>query len=375
MNAAAPAPLERYFARRGVHRIELAPGITTPARFSNATAEHMATRHAAGLFDFSFMACFEITGNDSLAFLHRLQTRNLCALRDGHLAYTLLLREDGSVINDATVWRTADSRYLLCTGRRDDMQHLAALAAGFAVAIADRSREQAVLAVQGRQAWAIIQRCLGRQAGLPPQLPYYGFVALDFSGSPCLLARIGYSGETGYELVITAEAAPALWQALLEAGAGHGLAECGFSAVDSLRIEAGHILFMRELALTVTPFEIGLARLVNFYNTQCRGVTALRRRRWQAPAHALAGLIADHRQCGAFAAQPFMDFSAIASGSALLTSACMSPVLKRQIGLGFVAAADRLPGTRVRLASGAGATVVRLPFYDPARFLARRTRY
>jgi aminomethyltransferase len=373
MSAAAPTPLERYFARRGVDRTELARGVTTSAWFSNAAAEHMATRRAAGLFDFSFMACFEITGNSSLAFLHRLQTRNLLALREGQLAYTLLLREDGSVINDATVWHVSSGHYLLFTGRRDDLQHLAPLAAGLAVDIADRSREQAVLAVQGQQAWAIMQRCLGKRAGLPPQLPYYGFVVLEFNGSPCLLARIGYSGETGYELVIAAEAAPALWQSLLETGAERGLAECGFSAIDSLRIEAGHILFMRELALPVTPFEIGLSRLVNFYNTQCRGVSALRRRRWQAPQHALAGLIADHPGCTAFAAQPCADFSAVMPGSALLTSACMSPVLKRQIGLGFVAAADRRPGTRVRLASGTGATVTRLPFYDPARFLARRT--
>lgn len=371
MSATAPSALERYFVRRGVRQIELARGVTTPARFSDAAAEHMATRRAAGLFDFSFMACFEITGRDRLGFLHRLQTRNLNALREGRLAYTLLLRDDGSVLNDATAWRTADERYLLFTGRRDDLRQLAPLAAGLAVDIADRSREQAVLAVQGPQARTIIQRCLGRQAQLP--LPYYGFVTLDFCGSPCLLARIGYSGETGYELVIDADAAPSLWQALLEVGAGHGLAECGFGAIDSLRIEAGHILFMRELALPVTPFEIGLARLVNFYNTQCRGVTALRCRRWRAPAHMLAGLIADDRRQEAFAGQSSVDFSAIAPGSALLTSACMSPVLKRHIGLGFVAAADRLPGTRVRLASGASATVARLPFYDPARFLARRT--
>lgn len=372
MSATAPFALERYFAQRGVSQIELARGVTTPARFSDAAAEHMATRRSAGLFDFSFMACLEITGRDSLGFLHKLQTRNLNALREGRLAYTLLLRDDGSVLNDATVWRVADGRYLLFTGRRDDLRQLAPLAAGLAVDIADRSREQAVLAIQGRQAWTIIQRCLGGQAQLP--LPYYGFVALDFSGSPCLLARIGYSGETGYELVIAADAAPALWQALLAAGAEHGLTECGLSAVDSLRIEAGHILFMRELALPVTPFEIGLARLVNFYNTQCRGISALRCRRWQVPVRMLAGLFVDDRQQQAFAGQSSMDFSAIAPGSALLTSACMSPVLKRHIGLGFVAAADRCPGTRVRLASGVGATVARLPFYDPARFLARRTR-
>lgn len=374
MSAPASSPLGRYFTRRGVNQIEVAPGITTPRLFTDPAAEHLACRRAAGLFDFSFMACIEIEGRDSLAFLHRLQTRNLAGLQDRRLAYTLLLRENGTVINDATIWRIATDRYLLFTGRRDDLQHLAPLAGGLAVSIADRSRELAVLAVQGKQAWAIINRCFTAHApGLPPPLPYYGFVPFTFNDSACLLARIGYSGETGYELVIAAAAAPGLWAAMLWAGADHGITECGFSALDTLRIEAGHILFLRELALPVTPFEIGLARLVDFYNAECAGIAALRRRRWQTPAHALAGLMIDERAPG-FTRQATADLSAVAEGSALLTSACLSPVLKRRIGLGFVAAADRCPGTRVRLEPGVSARVARLPFYDPARFLARRTR-
>lgn len=374
MSATASSPLERYFARRGVSRIEVAHGITTPKFFTDPAAEHMAVRRAAGLFDFSFMACIEIEGRDSLAFLHRLQTRNLASLQDQRLAYSLLLRENGTVINDATIWRIAAYRYLLFTGRHDDLQHLAPLANGLAVSIADRSREQAVLAVQGKQAWAIIRRCFAAHApGLPPQLPYYGFVALAFDGSACLLARIGYSGETGYEMVIAADAAPGLWEALLRAGADRGIAECGFSATDTLRIEAGHILFLRELALPVTPSEIGLARLVDFYNAECAGIAALCRTRWQAPARVLAGLVIDER-APEFIRQAAVDWSAVAKGSALLTSACLSPVLRRRIALGFVTAIDRCPGTRVRLEPGIGARVARLPFYDPGRFLARRTR-
>ncbi|MEK6594644.1 MAG: aminomethyltransferase family protein [Pseudomonadota bacterium] len=374
MSATAFSPLERYFARRGVSRIEVTHGIATPKLFTDPAAEHMATRRAAGLFDFSFMTCIGIEGRDSLALLHRLQTRNLASLQDQRLAYSLLLRENGTVINDVTIWRIAADRYLLFTGRHDDLQHLAPLADGLAVSIDDRSREQSVLAVQGKQAWAIIKRCFSAHApGLPQQLPYYGFVALTFDGNACLLARIGYSGETGYELVIAADAAPGLWDALLRAGADRGIAECGFSAIDTLRIEAGHILFARELALPVTPFEIGLARLVDFYNAECAGIAALRRTRWQAPARALAGLMIDER-AAELTRRADADLSAVAKGSALLTSVCLSPVLRRRIGLGFVAATDRRPGTRVRLEPGVSARVARLPFYDPGRFLARRTR-
>ena len=95
-------------------------------------------------------------------------------------------------------------------------------------------------------------------------MPYFGFQRAPFGDAEGWIARLGYSGETGYELVIASDAASALWQTLLAHGADDGLAECGFDAIDSLRIEAGHILFTRELASPVTPFELGLARFVDF---------------------------------------------------------------------------------------------------------------
>ncbi len=110
---------------------------------------HLATRRAMGLFDFSFMSLCEITGGGALAFLERLQTRSIAALEPGRIAYTLLLRDDGSVIIDATLWRHADGEWWLFTGRRSDVAWIAALAAGFDVRIRDRSAEFAVLALQG----------------------------------------------------------------------------------------------------------------------------------------------------------------------------------------------------------------------------------
>jgi aminomethyltransferase len=171
--------------------------------------------------------------------------------------------------------------------------------------------------------------------------------------------------------VIAENMAPALWDALLAAGIDAGLVQCGFDAIDSLRIEAGHILFTRELASPVTPFELGFGRLVDFVGRDFVGARALQVHRWEAPARRLVGLLpADQKETAAQeeAGVPGM----LADGTAVLTSACSSPLLERRIGIGFAAAADASPGSMVSLRRGGRARVARLPFYDAPKVLARR---
>ena len=355
-----------YLAQRCSASTTVAPGITTAQYFSSAEREHLATRHAAGLFDFSFMGCMEISGAGSRDFLHSLQTRSLSGLARGRIAYTLLLRDDGSVRIDATVWHFAHDRYWVFVGRRSDCRYLTEAAGAFDVELKDRSASNAVLAIQGSASRSIVERACGQTR--IPAVPYFGFAQMDFNGHACWLARLGYSGETGYELVIDEAAAPALWQALLAAGENSGMLECGFDAIDTLRIEAGHILFTHELAAAVTPAELGMLRLVDCYRMDFRGARALRAQRWHDPPRRLVGLLADN--CSA------IDMTATAClnrGSAVITSVRRSPLFERNLALGFVHPEDAYAGIRVRLASGAPARVARLPFYDPARALPRRT--
>ncbi len=351
--------LGEYFRQRGVATCGVAPGITTPAHFSSADTEHLATRRTCGLFDFSFMACVEIRGVQSLDFLHRLQTRNLARLAHGHIAYTLMLRADGTVLNDATVWRFAEGYFALFMGRRSDLAHVRAVSRGFDVTLTERSDDHAVLAVQGPNAWQTLTRCIG---DAPRDLPYFGFWPASFQGAPCWIARIGYSGETGYEIILGAAHAPALWRALHAAGA----TECGFEAINSLRIEAGHVLFSAELARPVTPAILGLSRLVDTYVIDFIGNINSHK---QPFLERYRGLLIDRMPAGADAGALIGVFQ-----GARITSACRSPILQRTIALGFVAAEHAAPGTRLRLAASLTATVARLPFYDPAKHLARRTR-
>jgi aminomethyltransferase len=352
--------LDGFFAGRGVALLSVQHGVRVPRRFSDASVEHLATRRAAGLFDFSFMGRYEISGRESRGFLDWLQTRCLTTLRPMTACYTLLCREDGTVLNDATLWNLGGGRFWLFTGRRSDFQDIATAAAAFDVHVEDCSGQFAVLAIQGPLSARLIARILGRD--VVATLRYFQFARAGWRGHDLWVARLGYSGELGYELLVSADAAVDLWNALVAVGAAEGLRECGFEAADSLRIESGYILFTRELAQDVSPHELGLARLVCFDGRQFRGRASLWPQRWRAPVRRLCGILPGRPRAPAVR-DPEL---------ARVTSECRSPLLGRSLALGLVADGASAPGSLVALEDGRIGRVARLPFYDPPRILPRR---
>ena len=276
-------------------------------------------RSRAGLFDFSFMGLYEFT---DVAALRALQTRDLDAMQAGQVVYTLLVERDGAVRIDATVWRLDERTYWLFAGKRAPYGGR------------DRSGELAILALQGPASGIILSRLVGTQA--VAALRYFRFARMR----DLLVGRLGYSGELGYELLVPAEAAGALRSELLEAGRPEGLRECGWPCADSLRIEAGYVLFDREVDGRANPRELGLERLVD----GARDFPLTRR---------LVGL--EMLEASVHGDHP----------AATITSECFSPTLRRNLALGFVA--PEVPvGAPVR-ANGRAARVAWLPFYDPER--------
>lgn len=285
-------------------------------------AGHLATRGAAGLFDFSFMALYEFQGKSEI---ESLQTRNLDTLAPGQIAYTLLLGPDGAVLIDATVWRLDERRFWLFTGTR--------VPAGGQ----DRSGEHAILALQGPRSGAILARLIGEEA--VRSLRYFRFIEKD----AMLVGRLGFSGELGYELIVPASRGHELRQRLH----GEGVPECGWEAANSLRIESGYVLFDREIDGRANPLELGLERLVDNRKMRFetnRKLVGLEILEGRAPADLLA---------------------------AMITSECASPTLGKTIALAYVDANSASPGTMVRAADGRAARVTPLPFYDPERLRPR----
>lgn len=347
--------LAAHFAGRGVRLLQLPDGGSVPADFGDAAAEHRATRDACGLFDFSFMGAWEIRGPGAAAHLSRLQTRDLAALAPGRCAYTLLLREDGTVLNDATVWMISPERYLLFTGRPSDGGWVAGDGGTPGVHVHPRE-PSAVIALQGPASGAVLAALAG--SDFVRGLGYFGFAEAPMPGGPCLVARLGYSGELGYEIVVEAPRAVAMWRALVAAGGAYGLREAGFAAADSLRIECGHILFLRELARDRLPAELGLARLVTSGDPAMRGGPDLRQLAGVPPAR-LVGV--------ALAGSP-----APADAPPIeLTSEADSPTCGGRIGLGFAPAAQDRVGTLLRAQDGRACVVTALMRHDPERLRPR----
>ena len=283
----------------------------------SAVEEHLATRRGAGLFDFSFMGLYEFHGKREL---QALQTRDLDALVPGQIAYTLLLKPDGAVLIDATVWCLDTDRFWLFAGRR-------APYGGH-----DASGAFAILALQGPASGRILARLVGKEAVL--SLKYFHI----FETRELMIGRIGFSGELGYELLVPAAEALQLRNRLFDAGRSEGLRECGWAAADSLRIESGYVLFDREVDGRANPRELGLER---FARDRAFGVT-----------RRLVGL-------------EILDDSARPDApAATVSSECFSPTLGRPIALGF---ANSDTGSLVRVGDGRAARVARLPFYDPER--------
>lgn len=340
-------------------------GWQMPVRYTSDLAEHHAVREAAGVFDISHMAEFTVDGARSGEYLDYALAGRLSALPVGKAKYSLLLAEDGGIIDDVIVYRLAEERFLIISnaGNREAVSAaLSTRSAPFDVTVADVSDDYALIAVQGPAAEAIVSAVDGIEDVSVPwaEQRYYAWADATFRGEPLLLARTGYTGEDGFELLVPAAAAAALWDAVLAAGEGHGLVPAGLAARDTLRLEAGMPLYGHELTRDTKPAQAGLGRVVVTDKDRFIGKDAV------VPAEdarVLVGLSAEGRRAGR-AGYPVVTEDGAVVGE--ITSGALSPTLGHPIAMAYVdpaLAAGETPlfldvrGTRIP------ANVTALPFY------------
>lgn len=248
-------------------------GYDMPIQYSGILAEHRAVRAAAGLFDVSHMGEFTVRGPQAEAFVQRLVTNDAATLTDGRAMYAVLCHESGGAVDDLLVYRFAPDHFMLvvnASNRAKDWAHARAVLAagdgadgGFECELTDDSDHVALLALQGPAAFAIFEAAFGFSAA---HVPYYHFEQAApgaLAGAALgVVSHTGYTGESGLELYVESEAAAAVWDALMAAGAEHGLVPAGLGARDTLRLEAGYCLYGHELTDDTTPLEAGLGWVV-----------------------------------------------------------------------------------------------------------------
>lgn len=250
-------PLRDFHAAHGGRLVDFA-GWEMPVQYKSILEEHKAVRRAAGLFDVSHMGEVDVRGPEAAAFLNFLVTNDVAKLFPGRVLYSPMCYPSGGVVDDLLVYMRGPEDFFLCinAGNVDkDLSWIKEQAARFRVTITDRSADYALLAVQGPNAAAIVQSLTPAALGA---IKYYHFGHGDVAGVPCILSRTGYTGEDGFELYHPTAQASKLAEAVLAAGAAHGLELAGLGARDSLRLEAGYPLYGHEITQDVSPLAAGL---------------------------------------------------------------------------------------------------------------------
>lgn len=358
------SPLDAIHRELGASFTDFA-GWDMPVRYTSDLAEHHAVRTSAGIFDLSHMAEIYLTGPGAGAALDYALAGTLSTIPLGRAKYSLILAEQGTVIDDVVVYRLGEEEFLVVANAGNRFPSATAIierSAGFDCVVKDRSDEVALIAVQGPNSLAILQSTAGLTTDALPELGYYRCLPQEFNGVPVLIGRTGYTGEDGFELYVENAHADALWRALTVAGEAHDLLACGLACRDTLRLEAGMPLYGHELSLELKPVQVGLEKVVdlskdNFVGRE--GVMA----GVSAGAVRLVGIQSEGKRAGR------ADYAIHSNGRTIgvITSGALSPTLGYPIAFALVEPEFTEPGTSIDVdvrGTDIPAVVVPLPFYS-----------
>ena len=326
-------PLHESHVAAGAKFVGFA-GYQMPLQYSGIQAEHVAVRRHAGVFDVSHMGQIEVRGPDAAALLQRLLSNDIRRLPEGGAQYSVLCREDGGVLDDLFTYRLADCHFVTVSNAANHERDLAWFRShkdGFDADVLDRRDDFAMLAVQGPEARAILDKLA--DGPLPPRIHC---CQRTLAGVPILVCGTGYTGEDGAELLIDPGHAATVWDALI----AEGVVPVGLGARDTLRLEVCFHLYGNDLSEDRSPIEAGLGWCCR-EQTGFIGSESIARTRAAGPAQRLVAFTID----GAGIARQGNPVT----GGGVVTSGTFSPCLKRGIGMAYVPVERAEPGTKLEI--------------------------
>ena len=341
-------------------------GWEMPVQYRGIIEEHRTVRAAVGCFDVSHMGEFEVEGPGALAALQWLTTNDVAALAIGQVQYSLLCRADGGIVDDLTLYRLAQDRYLLVVNASNidkDWAHVTTAAPADGARWRNVSEATGLIAVQGPKAEGLVGRLADQDV---TRIGYYRFAHGKVAGVGTLVSRTGYTGEDGFELYVAAGDTERLWRALLEAGRADGVAPIGLGARDTLRLEMRYALYGNDIDDTTNPLEAGLGWVVKPAKGDFLGRAAIEAvRRASGPARRLVGLEMADRSVARHGYPVVKDGAAIG----IVTSGTFGPSVERSIAMAYVAGPHGAIGTELGVeirGQVKAARVVKTPFH-PSR--------
>jgi len=339
-------------------------GWEMPVQFSGIGQEHQAVRTAAGMFDISHMGKFALKGKDVLSQILNLVPSDLSRLKRGEAQYTVLLNPQGGIIDDLIFYYQGldldgDQRWMIIVNAATTLKdktwmidHLDRTQIRFE----DYSLSKALIAVQGPDAVRHLQAFV--DADLAP-IKAFGHLEANVLGQPSFLARTGYTGEDGFEVMVDPEVAIELWRSLLASG----VTPCGLGARDTLRLEAAMALYGQDIDDTTTPLEAGLGWLVHLDTKgDFIGRSVLEQQKKSGVTRRLVGLQMQGRNIARH------DYPVLHDGQkvGIVTSGTLAPTVGYPIALAYVSIGLAQIGQSLEVeirGKRYGAIVVKRPFY------------
>ncbi|MBV9760813.1 MAG: glycine cleavage system aminomethyltransferase GcvT [Acidobacteriaceae bacterium] len=340
-------------------------GWNMPIQYSGILQEHHAVRAAVGLFDVSHMGEIEIRGPEAARQVDYLSTNNAAKLKTGQAHYSALLYEHGGFIDDILVHKISDTHFFLCvnaSNQEKDFEHIRA-SSRFDAQAEFASDRFAQLAIQGPKALPTLQKLTQTYLS---GIRYYWFTDDFVDGLPARIAHTGYTGEDGFEVYVSPDSAPRVWDALMSAGEEFGIRPCGLGARNTLRLEAKMALYGHELTASINPFEADLAWIVKMDKSEFVGRRALESALQSGIARKLVGF----EMIGRGIARDGYEVWIEGQPAGWVTSGGPSPTLNKNIGLCYLPVAKAVPGVPIQILvrdTPVDGITVATPFYKRAK--------
>ncbi|WP_040928346.1 glycine cleavage system aminomethyltransferase GcvT [Nosocomiicoccus massiliensis] len=258
MSELKKTPLNDYYREVGAKLVDFG-GWEMPVQFTSIIDEHNAVREDVGIFDVSHMGEFKVTGSEAVDFLNYALTNDVSKLKVNRAQYTTICNEDGGVIDDLLIYRLDDNTFFLVpnAGNKDTDYEWLTKIDGYDVEISDESDDYAVIAIQGPNSRAMVQKHVDED--LSEMKMFDAKQNVSLAGHDVLLSQSGYTGEDGFEIYMKPDSLEELWKLFKDDGA----TECGLGARDTLRLEAGLPLHGQDLSPEITPIEARIGFAVN----------------------------------------------------------------------------------------------------------------
>ncbi|MGE4589270.1 MAG: glycine cleavage system aminomethyltransferase GcvT [Acidaminococcaceae bacterium] len=338
-------------------------GWLLPVQYSGIIEEHKAVRTKAGLFDVSHMGEIWAEGKGAFAFLQNLVTNDLAGMQDGQIRYSPMCYKDGGTVDDLLVYKYSEELYLIVVNAANiekDWNWMRENAAGFAVALTNKSDETAQLALQGPLAVAILSKLTDAPVS---EIQYYHFLPeVMVAGKKTMVSRTGYTGEDGYEIYCAPADAAELWEAIMAAGKDEGVLPTGLGCRDTLRFESCLPLYGHELSAEISPLMAGLGRFVKLDKEAFNGLEALKEQKAAGLAKKVMGVEVTGRGIARAGYPVKADGKVIGS----VTTGSPAPTLGKNMALVLIDAAYAAIGREIAVevrGKDISAVIVAKPFY------------